>query len=152
MPGASYVTVTRFADIIGEETHAWKLGASVFTAFGALALILAAVGLYSVIAYNVAQRKHELGVRMALGAGAEDVARLVLVEGVRFGVAGIVIGSGIALAAGNRIAPLLFNESPRDPGVFVVVTCALIGVTLIASVLPSFAAARVDPMIALRSD
>jgi putative ABC transport system permease protein len=82
MPGGSYLTVTPLADILGGETASWSLGASMFLAFGTLALVLAAIGLFSVISYNVAQRKHELGVRLALGARQGDLVRLVVGEGM----------------------------------------------------------------------
>jgi putative ABC transport system permease protein len=123
-----------------------------FTLFGVLALVLAAFGLYSVIAYNVMQRSHELGVRVALGASAGRVLRLILSEGVRIAVAGVAIGTGIALVAAPRIAPLLFHESPRDPAVFVTVSIVLIGAAVLASLLPARRASRVDPAAALRSD
>src|SRR6184192_2138191 len=92
MPGTSYVTVTPLRDILGQQTRSWQLGATMFLAFGALALALAAIGLYSVMAYNVAQRTQELGVRAALGAQQRDLVRLVVDEGVSLGAAGIVIG------------------------------------------------------------
>ncbi|HEY2378719.1 MAG TPA: ABC transporter permease [Gemmatimonadaceae bacterium] len=150
MPGASYITTTPLSEVLGQETRSWRLGASMFSAFGALALVLAAIGLYSVIAYNVAQRTHEMGVRMALGAQASDVIRLIVKEGVAFGIAGVVIGGAIALGAGKWLAPLLFDESPRDPAVFVVVAVSLLAVALAASWLPALRAARVEPTKALR--
>ena len=150
MPGASYVTVTPLREILGEQTRSWQLGATMFLAFGALALALAAIGLYSVMAYTVSQRTQELGVRAALGAQQHDLVRLVVSEGLTLGAAGIVIGVVIALAAGNWLGPLLFQESPHDPLVFGFVTVALLGVTVVASFIPSRRAARVDPMVALR--
>lgn len=150
MPGASYVTVTPFSDVIGGETRSWRLGATVFTAFGGLALVIAAIGLYSVIMYNVAQRTHELAVRTALGAHRSDVVRLVVLEGFRLGVAGVMIGGAMALAAGHWVEPLLFQESPRDALVFALVAGALVLVTAIASWLPAHRAARIEPLTALR--
>jgi ABC-type transport system, involved in lipoprotein release, permease component len=123
-----------------------------FVAFGALALLLAAIGLYSVIAYNVAQRTHEMGVRIALGAQVRDVVRLVVIDGVRLGAIGLVIGTMIALASTRWVKPLLFEESPRDPAVFVLVTAVLLGVTVAASWIPARRAAKVDPQVALRTE
>ena len=150
MPGASYITTTPLAQVIGEQTRSWRLGASMFTAFGLLALVLAAIGLYSVIAYNVAQRTHELGVRVALGAQRGDLLRLVLSEGLRLAVVGVVIGAAAALGAGRWLAPLLFNVSPRDPAVYVSVAVALLAVSALASWLPARRAAGVEPTRALR--
>ena len=152
MPGASYVTVTPFAQIMGNQTKSWQLGASMFTAFGILALVLAAIGLYSVIAYGVAQRTHELGVRMALGAQSRQVVEMVLREGLVLGAIGVAIGSAIALGAAKWIAPLLFDESARDPAVFALVGVSLIAVGAVASWLPAIRASRVDPVRALRSE
>ena len=123
-----------------------------FIVFGLLALTLAAIGLYSVIGYNVVQRTHEMGVRIALGAQWRDVVRLVVGQGLRHGVAGIAIGGVIAVAAARWVKPLLFDESPRDPLVYAIVTVVLLGVALAASWIPARRAARVDPNIALRSE
>jgi ABC-type antimicrobial peptide transport system permease subunit len=150
MPGISYVIVTPMHDIIAPQERAWQAGATMFLALGGLALVLAAIGLYSVIAYHVAQRTHELGVRIALGARASNVLRLVVGEGVRFAVAGTVIGGAIALLAGRWIRPLLFSVSPHDPLVFGVTIATLLMVALVASAIPAIRAARVDPTIALR--
>jgi putative ABC transport system permease protein len=152
MPGAGYVTVRPMAEIFDPTIRSWKLGATMFTAFGALALVLAAIGLYSVIAYNVVQRTHEMGVRVAFGAQVGDVVRLILSEGLRVAVAGVVIGAGIALYAGKWIAPLLFNVKASDPLVFGFVVAVLLGVAALASLVPAFRAARVDPNVALRSE
>jgi predicted permease len=153
MPGGAFVSVSRYADIMDGKTRSWRIGANLFTGFGALALVLAALGLYSSIAYSIAQRTHELGVRMALGAAGKDVLRMVVSEGLRFSIAGVVIGSGIALAAGKFVAPLLFNnQSPRDPAIYLVVLATLFLVSVIASVIPALRATRVDPKVALQSD
>jgi predicted permease len=152
MPGASYVKVTPFSEVMGQQTQSWRLGATMFVAFGALALILAAVGLYSVIAYNVAQRQHEIGVRVALGAQGPDVVRMVISDGLKVVGVGVALGLLVALWAGKFVAPLLFSVSPRDPSVFVVVATTLIGVAIAASWMPARRAARVDPNVVLRSD
>jgi predicted permease len=150
MPGASYVTVTPLADILAPNMHQWKLGATMFSVFGALALLVAAVGLYSVIAYTVSERTHELGIRIALGAGTADVLGLVVGAGVRFAAAGIVIGGAIAVAAGRWVRPLLFAESPYDPLVFGVTAAVLLGAAVAASLIPAVRAARMDPTTAFR--
>jgi len=152
MPGGSYVTIAPLSTLVGEQQQSWSLGATMFLAFGALALILATVGLYSLIAYNVAQRTHELGVRIALGAQVRDVLRLVLGQGVRLGLSGVTIGALLAWWAGGFAAPLMFDESPRDPVVFGVVSGVLLAVTLAASLVPATRASRVDPNVALRAD
>jgi len=152
MPGASYVTVMPFSDIIGSQKRSWNLGATMFSAFGFLALVLAAIGLYSVIAYNVAQRTHELGVRRALGAQAGDVVRMVVADGVRLASMGIAIGVALALGAGRWVQPLLFGVSPKDPFVFTLVATVLVAVAIGASWLPALRASRVDPNVALRTE
>ena len=152
MPGASYVNITPITEILGSQKTSWKLGATMFAAFGILALALAAIGMYSVIAYNVAQRTHEMGVRVALGAQGRDLARLVVGEGMKLGAVGIVIGAAIALWAGKWVKPLLFNQSPRDPGIFGIVTITLLVVAVVACWMPARRASRVDPSVALRSD
>jgi putative ABC transport system permease protein len=152
MPGSSYITVTPFSEIIGDQTKSWEMGATMFVAFGALALVLAAVGLYSVIAYNVAQRTHEMGVRVALGAQVADVVRLVVTDGVKLGAVGLTLGLLVALGAARWVKPLLFNESPSDPLVLGFVAAVLLMVTVAASWIPARRAARVDPQVALRTE
>jgi len=152
MPGASYVTITPLTEVLGSQTRSWQLGATMFVAFGVLALALAAIGLYSVIAYNVAQRTHELGVRRALGAQASDVVRLVVTDGLRLAAIGVGIGVAGALWAGKWVKPLLFNVSPKDPWVFVTVATTLVAVALAASWIPAVRASRVDANVALRTE
>ena len=152
MPGASYVTVQPMSQIFGPTIKSWRLGATMFIAFGGLALLLAGIGLYSVIAYNVVQRTHELGVRVAFGAQVPDVVRLILREGLQLTLIGIGIGAAIALFAGRWVGPLLFRVEPRDPFVFTAVAATLLVVATLACLIPAMRAARVDPNVALRSD
>jgi putative ABC transport system permease protein len=152
MPGTSYVTVIAHADIMGIVVRSWRLGATMFTVFGALALLVASIGLYSVISYNVKQRTHELGIRIALGARAGDVLRLVVGGGLRFALAGVAVGIAIALAVAKWVTPLLFNVSARDPLIYGAVALVLFLVAAVASYLPARRATRVDPNTVLRAE
>jgi len=152
MPGDAYVTVHPFSEILDGPMRSWKLGAAMFAVFGAVALLLAAMGLYSVVAYSVTQRTHEMGVRIALGADARDLLGLVLREGLSVALLGIGIGALLALGGAHWLAPLLFNESARDPAVFVAVALVLALVAAAASLVPALRASRVDPAEALRAD
>ena len=152
MPGAAYVNTMTLGRLIDPQRKSWEFGATMFLAFGGLALVLAAIGLYSLIAYDVAQRTQELGVRLALGASMSDVMTLVISSGVRLVVVGVVLGGGLALWGSKWMEGLMFRQSPRDPVVFGVVALVLLLVALLATSGPALRAARVDPNIALRSD
>ena len=152
MPGVAYVSATALQDILDHSIRAWQLGATMFTIFGGLGLLLAAVGLYAVMAYTTTQRTHEIGVRVALGAQTGDVIRLVVAGGLRVALIGVAIGAGVALVAGRFIAPLLFNTSPKDPSVFGVVAVTLLATAAVASLVPAWRATRVDPNVALRTE
>jgi predicted permease len=151
-PGIGYISVQPLQDNVDWQVRPWRLGATMFVAFGALALLVAAFGLYSLIAYLVAQRTHEFGIRIALGARAADIARLVVGRGVGAAAVGIAIGVGVALALGRLVEPLLFETSPRDAVVFLAVTATLLTFALLASLVPARRALRVDPVTALRAE
>ncbi|HEX6132363.1 MAG TPA: ADOP family duplicated permease [Longimicrobiales bacterium] len=152
MPGAAYVTAVPFHALVAPRQRAWEFGATMFVAFATLALVLAAVGLYSVCAYGVAQRTRELGVRIALGASTAAVVRLVVRQGALFAVTGIAIGGALALLAARPLEPLLFSASARDPVVYGGVAAILVLVALVATIRPALRATRVDPTIALRAE
>jgi ABC-type antimicrobial peptide transport system permease subunit len=120
--------------------------------FGVVALGLAAIGIYGLMAYSVAQRTQEMGIRMALGADRAAVRRLVVWQGAKLALAGIVLGLGAAFALVHLIASLLFGVKPWDPTAFVAAPLILISVALIAVWLPATRASRVDPMQALRTE
>ncbi|HZI27299.1 MAG TPA: ABC transporter permease [Gemmatimonadaceae bacterium] len=152
MPGSAFAAAMPLDRLIDPARRSWKFGATMFVAFGGLALVLAAIGLYSLIAYDVAQRTQELGVRLALGASMGDVVKLVMSSGVRLVVVGLVLGGGLALWGSRWMESMMFQQSPRDPVVFGIVTLVLLAVALLASFGPALRAARVDPNTALRSD
>jgi predicted permease len=152
LPGAAYVNVVPMRSLVDPRFRSWRFGTTMFVAFGGLALVLASIGLYSVIAYGVAQRVQELGIRIALGASVGDVVRMVVAGSLRVVVAGIVLGALLALWGGRWIETLLFRQSPRDPAVFGAVAVVLLLAALVASVVPALRAARVDPNVVLRGE
>jgi predicted permease len=120
--------------------------------FAAFALVLAAVGLYSVLAYSVRRRVREIGIRMALGADRRGVVRMVIADALRPTILGLVIGVLAAIAIRRVVESLLFGVSPSDPVTFAAVSALLVVVALGASALPAYSATRVDPMLALRDE
>jgi predicted permease len=151
IPG-SKASVIRMADVLAPQYRPWQLGALLFSIFGLLALLIAAVGIFSVVAHDVGQRRRELGVRVALGATVADVVRLVLAGGVRVVALGVVVGVLVAAVASKLIASVLYGVTPRDPAVLAGVAVALLAVAALASALPAWRASRADPMEALRVD
>jgi len=115
-----------------------------------LALVLSAAGIYGVISYSVLQRTQEIGIRMALGANLGDVLRLVLGQGAKLALLGVVIGTPVALALARLMQTLLFGISPGDPLTLLGVTLLLLLVGLLACYVPARRAMRVDPIVALR--
>ena len=126
---------------------------SVLTAvFALLAALLASVGIYSLIAYSVAERTRELGIRIALGADRRAVVRLILGEGLGLAAVGIAIGLGGSLLLTGSLKTMLYEVSPLDPAVLAVTSVGVLLVTALASYVPARRALRVDPMSALRAD
>ena len=118
--------------------------------FAAVALILAALGIYAVLSYSVSQRRHEIGIRMALGAWGKDVLQLIVGQGVRLALVGMAVGVLGALALSRFLANLLYGVKPTDPATFVVVSAVLMAVSVLASYIPARRATTVDPIVALR--
>jgi putative ABC transport system permease protein len=139
-------------DIVRTTLAPTEMGAAVLGAFGALALLLAAVGLYGVIAYSVSRRTREVGIRMALGAPRGQVMRMVVGQGARLAIAGIAIGLVASSFVTVLLESLLYGVSGLDPIAYAASAGLLLTVALAANVVPAFAAARVNPITALRSD
>ena len=151
-PSITLVETALMQETIDSQSRSWTLGASMFSLMGVLALIVAAMGLYSVMSYLIAQRTHEIGVRLALGAQSRDIVGLVVYSSLGMATLGVALGLGFSLAAGRFLAPLLFETSPRSPIILAGVAVVLICVALLASVVPAIRAKRVDPMLALRTE
>jgi putative ABC transport system permease protein len=118
--------------------------------FAVLAMTLAAVGVYGVLSYRVAQRSHEIGVRIALGAQPGDVLKMIVGQGLKLAIAGVSIGLAAALAVTRVLESLLFSTSATDPVTFIAIPLILTGVAFLASFIPARRATKVDPIVALR--
>jgi putative ABC transport system permease protein len=139
-------------DVMAQGVAEPRFNMLLISAFALLALLLSSVGIYGVIAYSVAQRTHEIGVRMALGASRRDVVHLVLAEGAGIAIAGVALGVGASLALTRVMSTLLVGVSPRDPVALTAGAALLLAVAIVASCLPAVRASRVEPMAALREE
>lgn len=146
------VDVSAMSDVVSQSLLWRRFQTTLMSAFAAIALALTVVGIYGVVAYSVAQRVHEIGVRMALGARPSSVVALVVAQGLRPVAIGLAIGLAAALAASRVIAGMLFGVSPHDPAALLSVAVVLVGVAVLASYVPARRAARVDPLAALRAE
>jgi predicted permease len=151
-PNLPFADVRPMTKLFGWQIQPWRLGATMFGLFGGLALLLTALGLYSVVAYAVVQRTHEFGVRIALGADNVRIVGQIVRQGLVLALSGAALGVAIALVAGKFVEPLLFQTSPHDPIIFGVVIAVLVVASVLASVLPARRAAAVDPVVALRAE
>ena len=148
----SYLTVQPLSDVVIRAQRSWRLGATMFLAFGILAASVAAVGLYGAISHNVTQRTHELGIRNALGAGRRRILWLVFGQILRLAAVGIALG-GLAVCIASRwLQPLLYQQSATDPMVYAIVGAIMLFIAVAASALPAIRASGIDPNLALRAE
>ena len=149
-PNLPAFNVMSLADNIDISLFPARLGAVLLGVFGALALLIASIGIYGVMSFGVSERTREMGIRMALGAQRRDVLRLVISQGMTVAVIGVVIGTGLALVSTRVVASYLYDVSTTDPLTFVGIALILMGVALLACYVPARRATRVDPLEALR--
>ena len=152
MPTLPVSTVRTMDEWVSNSAAQPRLNAILLAVFAAVAMLIAAIGIYGVLAYSVNQRTREIGLRMALGAPRGHVLRLIVREGMTVGAIGIGIGIAGALALSRVLASLVFDVPVRDPLTYVVVAVSLAVVALVACVIPARKASRVDPIVALRYD
>jgi putative ABC transport system permease protein len=143
--------VQRMEDVLAASMERERMATVVLTMFAGVALMLAAVGLYGLVSHGVVERRHEIGVRMALGASAAQILRLVVGSGLALAAAGAAIGIGGAIAATRALEGLLFGVTPNDPGTLAAVAAMLLVVAVIACVVPGVRAMRIAPSDALRA-
>jgi predicted permease len=151
-PDLPVAKVETLQETIGQSTVNQQFNAVIILAFAVVALVLAAVGLYGVLAYLVAQRTGEIGIRIALGAQREQVLRFILLDGLWPALAGLVLGLAGSVAVAQLIKSMLYNTEPLDAAVFVAVSVALLAVAAAACLIPAWRASRLDPMVALRTE
>ena len=151
-PDQPVTEAATMTEIVSQALGGPRFAARIFGAFAVVALFLAALGLYGLLAYAVSRRTREIGVRMAVGASPANVRRLVLREGLGLTAAGIVLGLAVAAAAARVLGTLLYEVRPSDPVTFAAVPFLLLGVAALACLLPARRAMRVDPVVALRTD
>jgi predicted permease len=150
--GLPVSNVRSMDEVVSRSTSRQRFNMWLMSVFGASALLLAAIGIYGVMAYSVEQRTQEIGIRLALGAEVRAVRRMVIWQGLRLALAGVAIGIVAALAVARVLTTLLFGVEPRDPAAFVTVSLLLLAVAVLAVWVPAARASRVNPIHALRCD
>jgi predicted permease len=150
-PTMPLLNVNTYRTVVGTSLWAPRMGASLLSVFGVLALVLAAIGLYGVMSYSVGQRTREIGIRMALGAGSGDVRTMIVRQGVGLALGGVVIGLAVAFGLSRLVTSLLFGISGVDVLTFAAVPLLLLAVAAVATLLPALRASRVDPVESLRA-
>jgi putative ABC transport system permease protein len=151
-PNLPIASIRTMESVVSEAAARSRLSSYLLTGFAAIALLLAAIGLYGIISYDVTQRRGEIGVRLALGADHGDILRLIVKQGMILTAAGLAVGLAGAFALTRLLRSLLFGVATTDLATFVMVPLLLVAVALLASYLPARRAARVDPMVALRAE
>jgi putative ABC transport system permease protein len=142
--------ISSMEEIVSDSVARQRFSMLLLGVFAGLALVLAAVGIYSVMSYSVAQRTREIGIRMALGAQRSDVLKMTVAHGLRLVLTGMAIGLAAASVLTRLMSTLLFGISPTDPLTFISISIVLVSVAVLASYIPALRATRVDPMFALR--
>ena len=151
-PELPVLDIATLEDVVEESLGQRPLAMMLLAAFAALALVLASVGIYSVLAYTVRQRVREIGIRMALGAPVHGLLRLVVVEGLKPTLIGVALGLALAAALVRVMTTLLYGVSQHDPGTFSAVAAIMLGVGIVATLVPAYRATRVDPIVTLRAE
>jgi putative ABC transport system permease protein len=151
-PNVPLALVSTMEEVLGEYLAEPKFSMLLVTIFAGVALLLASVGIYGVISYNVTQRSSEIGVRMALGAQRRNVVGLVVGQAMTMAGAGVAVGLMLALWGSKALSSMLFGVGPRDPLVLSSVAAFLLLVAFAAALAPAMRAARIDPTIAMRGD
>jgi putative ABC transport system permease protein len=144
--------VRNMDDIVAGETATRRAQLNVLGALGAIALLLSGVGIYGLLAYTVTQRSREIGVRLALGANPGGVARMVVSQGMKLALIGILPGIAAGYTAARGMRAILFGVEPADPATIVVAAALVLAMTLAGSLVPALRAVRVSPMVALRAE
>lgn len=148
--GVPVAQVRLIEDIVADSVAPQRLNMWLLVAFAGLAALLAAVGIYGVMAYSVTERTHEIGLRMALGADSTDMLRMVMLDGAKVTAAGVIAGLSAAFALTRVMSTMLYKVSSVDPSTFAGISALIVFVSLLASYVPARKASRVDPMVALR--
>jgi putative ABC transport system permease protein len=149
-PNLPVFGVRTMNDMVSDSLASRRFALQLMALFAATALLLAAIGIYGVMAYFVSQRVREIGIRMALGAQRDDVLKMVVWQGMSLALIGVLLGVGVSFVVANLLSGLLFGVSAHDPLTMIAFAALLVTVALTANYIPAYRATRIDPMVALR--